>query len=224
MTTRLIRLDDYPYGTPYYGGHTREWCLRQLKDILYALNKYNTRYILGIPLLNLTDEDIGFLNGIVRFPGAIVMHGFTHGFDRWETVPDRWAEGGEFWDRSEAELTELYAQTSAMGTRLWNFNAAHFITPFNVYNEEIVRVLERAGVKFLHTGRAQYEKYGLDKIQTSMEVVITESKVTCGYIPEILKNLQRPEQITLHWAHDAGNYENCTALYEELGARVRDTR
>ncbi len=203
-----LRLDDYPYGTPRYGGHTREWCCEKLRVIARVLERYAQPYILGVPLLNLLPSDVELLNDTVGPAGRVVMHGYTHGFERWSEVMGLWAQGGEFAGASLEKLLRCHAQAMHVAAQLESFDAQHFIAPFNVYTQTLLDALQRTPVRYIHTTERYYQR----ELQHGR---ITPVLGVPGYVYQAQPSAG---QIVLHWALDAGvlSDEELPAAYERL--------
>jgi hypothetical protein len=214
---RLIRIDDFPAGDKNLFNRkdslgSKDNYRITVQKVLSIFNEYSIPYILGVSPLLISDEDIVFLNDNVK-SGNCVMHGFNHGwdFDDWKNVTSIWKDGGEFKDKTENQLQLLYDESIEIMYRLSSFNQYHFIPPFNCITQNLINVLEKNKVTFLHLCDKEYIDFGYNKLNFhSIKPVISEFKKTYDFANSVIKHLYNESQITLHWCYDCQkkNWEN----------------
>jgi len=219
---RLLRLDDYPVCRVDYPD--RQWVQDNLVRLCDVLNLSGVRFILGAIPLAMTDEDIHFLNGVLcGGNGYAVMHGFTHAIDRCEEVESHLDEGGEFYGRSVEFLRAQYNRSLDTMINIKRFDNAHFIAPFNRYNQQLTDTLLCTDTKYLHTADVEYDKCGYkDLLYYNIKPVIAKYQKTYGHIQQVLDNDDGVSPICLHWMIDAQQDKNWLDKYKLLCDRVID--
>lgn len=210
-----IRIDDYPYGDRNLAiGPQRDCYKNECLKIVDIIEQYDVEYIWGVSPL-LCNEDILSVFSNKMKNGSIVMHGFDHAFslvNDWMHVTDCWQAGGEFGFYSEETIEKLYEYCDLILSKV-KYNKRHFIPPFNCYNQEVLNVLDRHGVEFIHTCDQEVKKYGLDKLDhKGIKMVVSELGSTYDYIHKVRNHIGK-SQITLHWCYDIMNVPNWEREY-----------
>jgi hypothetical protein len=202
---RLVRIDDFPHGDKrmFLSGDHYQY-RQKVRHALGIFEREGVPYILGASPLLFQQGDIEFLNSVVK-EGKVVLHGFTHGWERpWERITSFWRSGGEFADLLIENISERYHKSLEIMNQVDSFSEEDFIAPFNCYNQTLLDFLKDTPVKRLHTSDEFWEPYGLDKMEYhSIVPIVSKFKVTYGDVDEVIKNLHDPSQITLHWCYDA---------------------
>lgn len=224
---RLIRLDDYPYGVKTL--QDREWVYPRIGGVCRILNRYEIPFILGCVPLYMTPHDAAVLKAILPPHGKAVMHGFSHGFDLpeilWGNIEKTWPLGGEFMGMSEDMIERRYVLSDTiLSSGLGDlYDETHFIAPFNVYTHNLVRVLGRHGVRYLHT--ADEEHSGASWFPTveggRIEAVVSEHNKTYDWVDHVVDHFDNPSQITLHWSFDCQAYpDDWWQKYEHFARKL----
>ena len=220
---RLLRIDDYPYPDSTPISQQREW----LTQAISALERRRIPYLLGVSPLRLThdgdvQDHVNFLNGLVKH-GFVCMHGFSHRTNRFndEIDPAVWHSGGEFAKyHEETELEAEWQKGDAILKLVHRYTHEHFIPPFNALTQMMVNVLERNGVRFIHSFDAALCEPPLRaithpptggsfggclenmRVGKSTVFVVSEWQRTYANADEVECD-QHVSQITLHWYFDA---------------------
>lgn len=177
---------------------------RNVRDALSIFEEYEVPYILGCSPLLFRNGDIEFLNSVINF-GEVCMHGFSHGweFEPWGSIATTWPKGGEFMNMSKSEIERKYQVSNSILSNVKRYTKEHFIPPFNCYTQELVDVLAEKGVKYIHTCDKEYFEYHQTRFDyKGVKVVISEWQKTYANADVVLKNINNPSQITLHWCYD----------------------
>lgn len=208
---RLIRLDDFPYGHPT--GFTREWCYPRIAAVCRIFNEHAIPFILGCVPMSLDATDILVLHKILPPHGRGVMHGFTHGFDFpasvWGAIEKTWPHGGEFAGMGEEQIERRYLLSNIIMQQLGGlYDPQHFVAPFNVYTQSLVRVLGRHDIRYLHTADLEHggPSYFANMEGGRIEAVVSEHNKTYNWVDHVVNCLDNPSQITLHWSFDCQAY------------------
>lgn len=208
---RVLRIDDYPMPN---GVESRHIAL----EVLDILNDHNVPYLLGVVPDLLVEQDFDLLDKHLR-SGQACMHGFDHAVHSpyWaHGIEKIWPLGGEFINMSEDIIEERFTKATKVLSRLKAFNPDHFIAPFNTYTQELVNVLDRHKVTFLHTCDKEYDSYNYkDMDYKSVKPVISLLTKTYDYASNVVNWLHDPSQITLHWYYDC-QYSNWREAYTRL--------
>lgn len=218
---RSIRLDDYPSGNP---GYNLKDCRAAVSKALAIFEEYRVPYLLGATPLLMDGSDIQFLNAHVK-TGKVVMHGFNHafGYPHWDRITDIWPAGGEFHDMTEAGILKDYRYGNNLLSYVHRYDMEHFIPPFNCHTQAALNVLSKVGVRYWHGCDEQWNAYGYaDMEYHGMTPVISEYKKTYDYSHLVIRHLDNPSQITLHWMFDKDHkgWEDCYhALCQEIVRR-----
>lgn len=219
---RLIRIDDFPHGC-------RDLVKTKPRDVWYAIlakalaifEKADQPYILGCSPYLMDGWDIDWLNNHVK-KGWVVMHGFNHNWSfpgPWNTVRETWEQGGEFKDIPKHLLPTLYHGGDIILSACFRYDPSHFIPPFNAYTQDLLDMLQDTPVRKLHACDClPLPPMNFGKI----ELVVSEWQKTYANVNVVLRHLDNPSQITLHWIYDQmkdgweKRYEQlCLALAKE---------
>jgi hypothetical protein len=205
-------MDDYPHGMPDHES------LSYLGlSAISIFNEHEIPYLLGVSPLLLNDSDIAKLNEIVK-SGWVCMHGFNHKFDHkpWSNITSTWSLGGEFAGLTEQEISDKFDRSEGIISRIKKYDPEHFIAPFNCYTQAAINVLEKKGIKYLHTCDKEWDDFHYEKLDhKSITPIISKYKVTYDYANQVIKHLDDPSQITIHWIFDtqlSGWQEHYTKL------------
>ena len=235
---RTIRMDDYPFPSTMPIPEQQ----KKLKRTLNVFEENNIPYILGVSPLQLllkgnVDQHIEFLNSLVK-KGYVCMHGFNHRTTKGTDTTDtsRWKEGGEFAQYTPSELESLWNKGNEILTRVNRYTTEHFIPPFNAITQDMVDVLMRHGVKYIHSFDVAV-KYRLEdaeahpstggsfggwledyKVNDGVTFVVSEWHKTYWHAKNILPN-RFSSQITLHWIYDTKK-QNVEQIYRELAKKM----
>ena len=213
--TRIIRIDDFPHGDKKIFNH--RFYKKQTKKILSIFEEFKVPYILGASPLIMKDDDVDFLNSVVKH-GYVCMHGFTHGWDLspWESITQTWKYGGEFFNMNENEINKKYDQCNNILKNIKKYTYEHFIPPFNSFNQELLNVLATKSIKYIHTCSKEYNEFNQHNLDYhQIEPIISIWQKTYADIDVVLKNINNKSQITLHWVYDIRK-ANCIKYYVEL--------
>ena len=196
---RLIRIDDFPHGDlKMFMGGDKFLYRQKINDALTIFEDNDVPYILGASPLLFKEGDIEFLNSVVDC-GKVVLHGFTHGWEKpWDEITSFWRDGGEFAGLTIEDIAERYQQAIQTMKQIDSFSEEDFIAPFNCYNQLLLDFLKDTPVKRIHTSDEFWEPYELN----NMEPIISKFGVTYDYVDKVIENLDDPSQITLHWCYD----------------------
>ena len=221
---RTIRIDDYPSGNP---GYNIKECRAIVRRALTIFESNRAPYIFGVTPFHMNQEDIDFLNSLVRF-GEVVMHGFTHKLEHtpWSTITDTWPKGGEFAGMQEWEIEMAYDFGHRFLKQVDRYNPEHFIAPFNCVTQGALNVLAKKGVKRLHGCDKEFNAYGYKAMDyKGMTPVIAKFQTNYDYCHRVVERLKADpsdeSQITLHWCFDKdhGGWE---AAYQDLCDFIRE--
>ena len=202
---RSVRIDDFPHGDlRLFATRDGNRYRGLVETTLNTFEQYEVPYILGATPQLLQAGDIEFLNSIVK-KGKVVMHGFTHGWDYpdWHNIVDCWEHGGEFASYTRERIEQSYVHGLHILKEIDSFCEEDFIPPFNCYNQELLDVLKETNVKRIHGCDKEWDKYGYDNLNHyDIEPVISKFGATYSDANVVIKNLDDPSQITLHWCYD----------------------
>jgi hypothetical protein len=239
---RTIRMDDYPFPT---GGPIPKQ-QRKLKVALGVLEENNITYILGVSPLQLLlkgdlDQHIEFLNSVVK-KGYVCMHGFDHRTTKGTDKPDTntWKDGGEFAQYTPVELNRLWNKGNEILLRVNRYTTEHFIPPFNAITQDMVDVLMRHGVKYIHTIDIAVKNKKSDyivppayvrhnfggwlenfKLNDGVILVVSEWKKTMDYAKDVISKISTiKSQITLHWYFDFNHKPPVEQAYQKLAIEM----
>ena len=218
---KYIRMDDYPHGMPSYSSNYKE----TVTEWVNIFEKYNIKYILGVTPLLLKMDDIPLLQKIIK-KGKIVMHGFNHKFDHpgdWNTIVDTWKYGGEFMNMDENQINSKYNQSNKILSIFNSYDSSHFIPPFNCLTQNLINVLSKKGVKYIHTCDKEYNEYNYKNLDfKNITPIISKYHKGYDHVHEVTKRMGGDiGQITLHWIFDSNfngwinNYENFAKILNE---------
>jgi len=217
-SSHLIRIDDFPHGDKYLFFYRDQDYREKVKSVLSIFELYEIPYILGVSPFLLQDGDIEFLNNLIKC-GFVCMHGFNHGWDYepWSNIVSTWKNGGEFAGLPEHIIEERYDLCDQILLKIDRYNREHFIPPFNCFTQELLNVLDKKGIKFIHTCDKEAFLYSQHKMHFgSMKLVVSEYGKTYADCKIVIKNFDRfNSQITLHWCYDI-NDANYIHYYHEL--------
>jgi hypothetical protein len=224
--TRLIRIDDYPYGKPDFNRKHSEYVVGTVCKIF---NDHGINYILGVIPEMINEHDIDFLKGVIGPTGKVVMHGFNHAFTkgvRWSEITTTWSEGGEFSGMSMDVCRIAHSINDGKLKHYFGdmYDPKHFIAPFNCYTQELLDALQEREVQFMHTCDKEYHGFGYAKLNHGrLTPVVSQYHKTYDYVNRVIDNLDNPSQITLHWMFDVKlkGWEQC---YEHFANRVKRLR
>ena len=221
--TRLVRMDDYPYGRP---GYDPEWCLRTVCSVLDILNRHGVSYLLGVIPECTTEGEAGALCGHLAPNGRVCMHGFNHGFNlpHWPHITKTWPEGGEFIGMDAEHFIARWVANSRRMQLMFGarYLSEHFIAPFNTYTQAVLDGLQSTQVMFLHTCDKEYNAYGYGALDHGhVTPVISQYHKTYDYADKVLAHLNNGSQLTLHWMFDVQN-DNWATYYHALGRVLRE--
>lgn len=221
--TRLVRIDDFPYGRPQYDP---AWCLRMATKALGILNEYGVSYMLGVIPAPTTDEQAECLCGALSPNGRVCMHGFDHGFSLpyWPHMTKIWPRGGEFVDMSTAQiLAKLEAGDRWLDKHFGTWYAPeHFIAPFNTYTQAAVDAMQEMRIVYLHTCDKEFKNYRYaDMDYGGITPVISQYNKTYAFADTVIRHLDNGSQLTLHWMFDVQRKE-WEYNYHALGRALRE--
>lgn len=150
---RTVRMDDYPYPNSMPISEQQ----KILKRALDVFEEAHIPYILGVSPLHLllkgsVDQHIDFLNSVVK-SGYVCMHGFDHRTNKGTDSIDMnaWRHGGEFAQYNASELSALWSKGHEILLRVHRYTTDHFIPPFNAITQDMVDLLGRMGIKYIHS-------------------------------------------------------------------------
>ena len=215
----MIRLDDFPDGRR--GHPTDREALAKVLDMFQAAG---LAFILGVSPLLLAAADLEWLDRRVRAPGAVVMHGFDHGFGwsgEWANVRSTWAAGGEFAGLSAAEFLDRWTRCDALLRQVGSYDPRHFIPPFNAYTQAALDALQQAPVEHLYSLDCLHSELRQDRLDHGrLALHLSKWQQTYGRVDVVVANY-RPASpvIALHWAFDA-DLPGWEAHYRELARLV----
>ena len=219
---RLVRMDDFPSGDKK---RSVSWDI--LSNILKIFEDYKVNYLLATsPLLydgetceeKINSNHIQFLKDNV-ITGKIVMHGFNHGFHHdWKHIVETWEGGGEFLDMSCDDIDSKYDECHTILSCLENYDPTHFVPPFNAINQNLLDVLHKKQIKYIHLNSLYYEEYKqYENNFYDIELLISENAKTYAHSSVILRNINDYDQvITMHWVYDK-DYEAIKDISKIVG-------
>ena len=218
----FVRIDDYPYGTPWYDINACRKTLSQVFDIFEA---NQVPYVIGVTPELIDDFDIELLNNKLNI-GRAVMHGFDHAFGKWNKFKNiiySWPLGGEFKDMTEMNIVDKYACSHEKMFAIKRFDDTHFIAPFNCYTQAAVSALAGMGVKYIHTCDKEFEAYHYADYyyQSNISPVISRWQRGYDFAFRLLPRDLRGEQITLHWMYDTRKDPDWIQNYHLLCAKIK---
>lgn len=207
--SRYIRIDDFPHGDlKMYLSYDINYYKNKVSSFLQIFEEEKIDYILGVTPLVFNEDDVNFLNKYI-INGRVVMHGFTHGFEKeWDKIVDYWPTGGEYSNSSKEEILLKYNKSNDILKNIKRYDNEHFIAPFNCYTQNLIDILDEKGVKFIHTCDKEWNNYNYNLIDhKNITPIISKYNVTYAFADVVLKNIEEDSQITLHWCYDCQRHD-----------------
>ena len=223
IDVRFIRLDDFPYGDAYTKKlfeDNKSQAYDAFMIITNILSTFGVPHILGVTPFLLSEEDIEFLNSLKSPQLEVCMHGFDHAVDK--NVD--WSKGGEFEGMSVDDINTKYQQALDILMKINKFDVRHFIPPFNAINQELLDVLHKNGVSYIHTCDKEFYRYRQYTLKFyDMHVFMPILYHSYDYVHEVVENFEKISlveyPITLHWFFDLhSSNAHWVEDYVELGA------
>lgn len=228
---RYIRFDDYPVREKVRPEEYDRWLFR----ILALCGKHRVRYILGVvPEKISLYQGASLLQAMNTFApsGRVVMHGFTHAYDRpamvaremraagWDDMYKAFMTGGGEFSGMSIEECLLLARHGVLRLREFFgdlFDDNHFIAPFNRYTEPLVQALASEGcVRYIHgsdEARYGFDHRGIERVESHFKFGYDYAGAVAARLPAVL---QAGEQITLHWFYDCTKRSHWEDEYSRL--------
>ena len=222
--TRLIRIDDYPYGKPQYD---RDFCRKTIVRVCELLNAFGVKYMIGVIPFETLEEDAKVIRAHLSPFGSVCMHGFDHGFsmkDMWANITQTWPHGGEFINYSVSDFSAKYKNANLRMIELFGgvYDERHFIAPFNTYTQAVLDALQPTPVTKMHTCDKEYFAYKYSELDHgNITPVISQFQKTYDYADKVIHNLDNNSQITLHWMFDSMR-KGWEQHYTNLGRVLRE--
>lgn len=223
---RILRIDDFPHGSRAdHSAMTPTDCRAFCELAVESFENHGAEYLLGVSPLLLDKDDLDWLNRTVKV-GKVVMHGFNHGWSfsgRWEEVVQTWAGGGEFLDMSAEEVRHQYSRADAVLKGVHRYDPAHFVPPFNVYNQALLDALQDSPVEYLHGCNHHFMEYKLRELNHGkFQPLLSDYNITYAHADIVLRNLYMTvSPVTLHWIYDRKRAD-WLDLYEQIARQLKE--
>jgi hypothetical protein len=230
-----IRIDDYPWVCPDYDASATR---QHFATMCRIFNEAKKSFLIGAIPAACSILSLEALGACLGEYGRVCIHGYDHSwrklieqnYDRqtWAryTVSD-YAAGGEYANETYASIKAKYEDAHAMLTLALgkHYDPAHYICPFNCYNQPLLDALNDCGdVKYLHTCDKEYHGHGFDKLlHRSVAPVVATFQVDYDYARAIVERMRagaRYEYVTLHWAYDIQKDQHWEKHFAELAASI----